>query len=63
MDNLLFSLFAKMGCSRYYLSSLSLKAKELARIIRGHWAREDQLHWERQLTVNDINDRKIIVLN
>ncbi len=30
---------------RYYLSSLSLKAKELAKIIRKHWTIENQLHW------------------
>ncbi len=30
---------------RSYISSLSLKAKDLARIIRGHWGIENQLHW------------------
>lgn len=30
---------------RYYLSSLSLKAQELAHIVRGHWTIENQLHW------------------
>jgi predicted transposase YbfD/YdcC len=30
---------------RYFLSNLSLSAKEFSRIIRGHWRIENQLHW------------------
>lgn len=30
---------------RYYISSLSLNAKELAKVIRKHWTIENQLHW------------------
>jgi predicted transposase YbfD/YdcC len=30
---------------RYYISSLTLSAKEFSRIIRGHWSIENQLHW------------------
>jgi len=29
----------------YYLSSLSLPAKELGRIVRDHWSVENSLHW------------------
>jgi predicted transposase YbfD/YdcC len=42
---------------RYYLSSLSLKAKELAHIIRGHWAIENQLHWILDVQFDEDNSR------
>ena len=31
--------------SRYFITSLSQNAKELADYIRGHWSIENQLHW------------------
>jgi predicted transposase YbfD/YdcC len=31
--------------TRYYLSSLSGQAQELARAVRGHWGIENSLHW------------------
>jgi predicted transposase YbfD/YdcC len=30
---------------RYYISSLSADAKQLNRVIRGHWSIENSLHW------------------
>jgi predicted transposase YbfD/YdcC len=30
---------------RYYISDLSLDAEQAARLIRGHWSIENQLHW------------------
>jgi predicted transposase YbfD/YdcC len=30
---------------RYYISNLSIDADEFARIIRGHWSIENNLHW------------------
>ena len=31
--------------ARYYISSRSLSAEELARTVRAHWAIENRLHW------------------
>ena len=38
---------------RYYISSLSLTAQEIARIIRGHWGIENQLHWVLDVQFNE----------
>jgi predicted transposase YbfD/YdcC len=45
---------------RYYLSSLSLKAQELAHIVRKHWTIENQLHWvlDVQFDKDDLRIRK-----
>ena len=31
--------------SRYYISDLSLDAEKAAKLVRGHWSIENQLHW------------------
>ena len=31
--------------SRYFITSLSQNAEQLAEYIRGHWSIENQLHW------------------
>jgi predicted transposase YbfD/YdcC len=31
---------------RYYISSLAMDVKRLARAVRGHWGIENQLHWQ-----------------
>ena len=36
--------------NRYYITSLSKNAEELAEYIRGHWSVENQLHWVLDVT-------------
>ncbi|WP_339394258.1 ISAs1 family transposase [Nostoc sp. UHCC 0870] len=39
----------------FYLSSLNYSASEFAEIIRGHWSIENQLHWVKDVTLNEDN--------
>lgn len=38
---------------RFYLSSLPPKAEQLAQLIRGHWAIENNLHWTLDVAFNE----------
>ena len=38
---------------RYYISSLAMGVKQLARFIRGHWAIENSLHWCLDMTFRE----------
>lgn len=42
---------------RYYLTSLPLDAKTLARAIRGHWGVENPLHWTLDVTFGEDQSR------
>lgn len=39
----------------YYLSSLDWSAREFSGAIRGHWSIENQLHWVKDVTLNEDN--------
>jgi predicted transposase YbfD/YdcC len=39
----------------FYLSSLTYSAAEFAVAIRGHWSIENQLHWVKDVTLNEDN--------
>jgi predicted transposase YbfD/YdcC len=39
--------------TRFYLTSLSLPAKQVGPAIRGHWAVENSLHWVMDMTFRD----------
>lgn len=43
--------------SRYFITSLSQNAEQLAEYIRGHWAIENQLHWILDVDFNEDNSR------
>jgi predicted transposase YbfD/YdcC len=42
---------------RFYLSSLPLDAKKLAKSIRGHWGVENALHWSLDVTFREDDSR------
>lgn len=42
---------------RYFISSLSAKAEEIAKAIRSHWAVENSLHWVLDVTLGEDNSR------
>jgi predicted transposase YbfD/YdcC len=39
--------------SRYYISSLSANAEQIARAARSHWGIENSLHWVLDVTMNE----------
>ncbi|MEH2354014.1 MAG: ISAs1 family transposase [Nostoc sp.] len=39
----------------FYLSSLNCSASKFALLIRGHWSIENQLHWVKDVTLNEDN--------
>jgi hypothetical protein len=41
--------------SHYYLSSLDWSARQFSDVIRGHWLIDNQLHWVKDLTLNEDN--------
>lgn len=43
--------------SRYFITSLSKNAEELADYIRGHWSVENQLHWVLDVDFNEDGSR------
>ena len=42
---------------RFFLSSLPLNAKKLAKSIRGHWGVENALHWSLDLIFDEDHSR------
>jgi len=42
---------------RYYISSLTTRAADFLRIIRGHWAIENGLHWELDIAFREDDSR------
>ncbi len=43
--------------TRYYLTSLPLNVKQFARVVRGHWAIENTLHWCLDVTFREDESR------
>ena len=44
--------------SRYYISNSVVKASKFNKVIRGHWAIENNLHWQLDVTFNEDQQRK-----
>lgn len=42
---------------RYFVSSLPPQVERLARLVRGHWSIENQLHWSLDVTFNEDQSR------
>ncbi len=43
--------------TRYYITSLSPQATKLARVVRGHWKVENELHWVLDVTFREDRNR------
>ncbi len=46
--------------SRYFITSLSQNAEQLADYIRGHWSIENQLHWVLDVGFNEVEREDIL---
>lgn len=44
--------------TRYYISSIPLDAETIYRSVRSHWAIENNLHWQLDVTFREDDDRK-----
>lgn len=48
----------KENAIRYYISSLSLSAKEFQQIIRSHWSIDNKLRWTIDVAFSEDQSRK-----
>lgn len=41
------------SCTHYYISDLAYTAYTFAALVRGHWSIENQLHWPKDMMLNE----------